>query len=96
MAGTPQRLAATDIFCRSAIIEVVVGNVGDIYIADSENKAITSNRHVLSKKGGSLMLRTDEYGNLESFINLKDIWFNGSTAGDKIIVSYMSLQEQIV
>lgn len=86
MTNTPQRLTTTDTYVRSVIIEAPPANADDIYLADSEANATTTNRLTLCHCS-RIHLNADNWGNIDSHINLKEIWFNG-TGGDKLVVWY--------
>lgn len=92
VGALPQRLTTDDIIVRGLIIESAKGNIGVIYIADTEAKATTSNRHTLYGEGDAMVIRGSMYADLNAEINLKDIWFHGDTPGDKLVVSYMDIR----
>lgn len=91
VAGTPQRVTTTDLWVRAAILESADGNTDKMYVADSEAKASTSNRHLLKEEGDYITMEVDQYGNLEGAFNLKDVWFDGAVSGEKLVVSYLAV-----
>jgi hypothetical protein len=93
--GTPFRLSAVDLYVKSIAIESAEGNLGKIYIADSEAKATTLNRHVLYEEGAMFNILASAWGNLHAQINLKDIWVDGSQAGDRLVVSYIEIYQDL-
>lgn len=96
MGATPVRLTTdTDIYARSAIIEVAQAATGTIYIAFSESDATSTNRHTLKKKGDVFVIEPTEYGNLDAYFLLRDIWLHGTVSGDKVVVSYVEFREPI-
>lgn len=95
LAGTPFRLSATNLYVKSVTIESAEGNTGFIYVADSEAKATTTNRHVLYSEGDLFIIQASVWGNLHAQLNLKDIWIDGSVTGDKIVVSYIEIFQDL-
>lgn len=94
MGAVPVRLTTDPaIYARSAIIEVAQAATGKVYIAFSEADATTTNRHTLDKKGDIFVIEPTEYGNLDAYFLLRDVWLHGSTPGDKVIVSYVEFRE---
>jgi hypothetical protein len=72
-------------------IESAEGNTGKIYVADSEAKATTLNRHVLYEEGAAFIISASPWGNLNAQVNLKEIWIDGSVASNRITVSYIEI-----
>jgi hypothetical protein len=89
--GTPFRLSSTDLFVRSVTIESAEGNTGKIYIADSEAKASTLNRHVLYEEGAAFIISASPWGALNAQVNLREIWIDGSVTSDRLVVSYIEI-----
>lgn len=87
-AGTPQRVSINDIWVRSFLVQGAAGNTGDMYLSDSESNASTTNRVALCP-GSILHFNADNWGATDSMINLKDLWFDGATTGDKLVVMYL-------
>ena len=93
-AGTPQRLSTVDRIVRAVVIEAPKGNTGDMFLADTEARATTTNRHTLVR-GTLFVLSGDQYGNLDAQLNLRDVWFNGAKDGDLLVVSYFPIDVEI-
>jgi len=93
--GTPQRLSLTDIFVRWVMIESAKGNTGCSFIATTEADAGTTNRHVLYIEGDMIQIPGAQYGNLDAQINLRELWFNGTVAGDKLVVTFPDITVEI-
>jgi hypothetical protein len=91
IGASPVRLSATDVFVRGLIIESASGNVGEIYVADSETKATSSNRHILYYEGDAMTIDSSMYADLNGELNLKDVWVHGNTPGDRVVVSYVEI-----
>jgi len=64
-----------------------------MYIATDENLATSTNRYTLFSPVDQFMIAADNFGALDGYILLSDIWFNGITTGDKLIVFYTEYQE---
>lgn len=92
--GTPFRLSSVDLFVKSVAIESAEGNVGKIYISDTEANATTLNRHVLYEEGAMFNVSASAWGNLHAQINLKEIWIDGSQSGDRLVVSYIEIFQE--
>jgi hypothetical protein len=95
VGALPQRISTVDFYVRGLIIESADGNKGKLFIADSEAKATTTNRHVLYSPGDSMPFDSDPWGNLDAQINLKEIWLHGEKTGDKFVVSYLEIIEAL-
>jgi len=93
LAGTPERLSASRIV-RSVIIEASKGNTDDMFIASTEANATSTNRHIL-EPGDLIVFEPDEFGNLDAQMDLRDLWFNGVTTGDKLVVSFYPIDVEI-
>ena len=87
-AGTPERISTTDIFCTSVLIEAATANTGNMYVATTEALASSVNRHVLAATD-TLAAQIDRWADLDQVINLKDLWFDGATTGERLVVTYM-------
>ena len=62
-----------------------------MYVADSEAKASTSNRHTLANAGDAIGYESDPYGNMDTIFNLKEVWFDGEVTNEKLVVSYLEV-----
>ena len=83
-AGTPERIIATDLWVEECLIEAPATNTGVIYINSSN--ATGTNRHTL-QPGQFMTISTSSRA--AATFNLKEIWFDGATSADKIVVSYL-------
>ncbi len=90
---TPKRLTTNDILVRAVTITSYQGNKGEMYIATSEADATTIRREVIQDPLDWLRVEADNFANERPYINLKDLWFNGTKAGDQLIVSYILTTE---
>lgn len=95
MGASPTRLSSTDLYVRSVIIESAEGNTGTLYVADSELKATSVNRHVLYSAGDSMTLASSPYADLDANLNLYDIWVHGTDVGDSFVVSYVNYEQEL-
>lgn len=87
-AGTPQRLSASDLWVRSATIEALSSNSGNVFIGDSSANASSAKGHRL-QAGEAMTLGGDTFHSDSMIFNLKEVWFDGTVNGSKLIVSYM-------
>lgn len=95
VAASPQRISSTDNWVRSVIIESASGNAGELYVADSEMKATSTNRHTLYNPGDHLIISGAEYAELDAKINLREIWIHGDTVSDRFVISYVDITERL-
>lgn len=89
-AGTEQQLtsAAQNIWVQSVTIQAAVGNSGDVYIGTT-GKTTSTTGHVLdARESITISGKTKPSGGNEQ-IKLQDIYWDGSTAGDDIVWSYV-------
>ena len=92
----PQRLTTDiSILARSVTVEYEPANKKKMFVSDSETNATTLKRTTLEAPMQSTTISADPYGNLDGFLQLRDIWFNGEKAGEKLIVSYIEYREPI-
>jgi len=61
--------------------------MGTMKVATSEALASTVNSHSLDP-GDSFEFSVDNFGALDSLIDLNEIWFDGSDATDRLVVTY--------
>jgi hypothetical protein len=87
-AGNPQRLSTTDIWVRSFVIEAHENNDGVLYLSSSESLASSNNRHCFHA-GDRMHFKVDNWGGLDGFFNLYDLWIDGSSSNDLFVVSYI-------
>ena len=73
---------------REVTIEGALANDGKMFISSSESLASTVNRHSLDAEE-SHIIASSPYAALDARIDLRDIWFDGETAGEKLVVSYL-------
>ena len=92
-ANTPQRLTTADVFVREVLIEAHHANKKRMFISSTEALAGTTNRHSL-KSDQSFVLNAQRYGGLDARINLKEIWINGESADDLLVVSYVDFSAE--
>ena len=74
------------------MIEAQAGNSGSVYIADSAANCTTTKAHKLVP-GAILEVIADNYELRKCYFNLNDVFFDGDTTGNKLIVSYLQDQE---
>jgi len=93
--GTPQRVSIVSKKVRAVIIESAFDNKGRVFIADSEAKASSTNRHTLAAATDTFFITVDLYGNLNAFTDLFNLWFDGTRANDLLVVSFIELTNAI-
>lgn len=87
-AGTAERLSTSDLYVRSFMVCGNWGNAGDIYIGSASAKA-TAALGIRLAAGACFSDEGDHAINgLKEKINLKEIWFDGSTTNDDVTVWY--------
>lgn len=86
-SGTPQRLSSGDLWVCSVIVQSHPSNTGKIYINFTSDTTTSSKGFSLSPEADWNALG-DAHRTLGRVFNLKNIWFDGATSGDKIIVQY--------
>lgn len=88
-AGTPARLSSSDLWVYSVVISAKHTNSGRIYIGDTSSNALNSNGYGISlAASGVFTIDFQHHRGIACRFNLKDIWYDGDTSGDKIIVWY--------
>lgn len=93
-AGTAEQVVATSTLGFSAIIQALESNVGNVYIAGQEDEATSAKGHALAP-GEVLRISPDKDDeSKQHMIDLSDLWWDGDTAANKLIVSYMALKER--
>lgn len=91
-SGTPQQVAEVQTITRSWLIEAYNGNTGNVYISGSEATATSTTGHRLAP-GEAIEYVRDNFEIIDVYTDLSDVWFDGDTAGNKLIVSYTEDQE---
>jgi len=94
VAGTPARLSATSIKVRSVLIESAFDNKKEVFIADTEANALTTNRHTLVNPTDTIVLSVVNFADLDGHLDLFDIWFDGNRNGDLLVVSYVEFKDK--
>lgn len=79
-SGTRQALSASNVYVTSVVINALAANTGTIYVGDV---GVTAANGLVLAKGDSVIL-TAKTG----YLNLKYIYFDGSTTNDDIKISY--------
>jgi len=88
LAGTPQRISSVDLWVTSCEIQAQFGNTGRCYIADSSANCTSTKARALAAEA-SFTLVGDMFSGRNVLFNLKEIWFDGVTTGNKLVVSYL-------
>lgn len=91
-AGTPQLITSISTVVSSYMIEAVSTNTGSVYIGDSVANTTSTKAHKLVP-GDILEVIADNYEHRKCYLDLADIYFDGDTTGNKIVVSYLQDQE---
>ena len=92
VANVAQRITTTSTIVRSVTISAADGNKDDMFIAPTEAQVITLNRITIIAKGGIFLLNPDPYGNLETLFDIRELWFTGKRAGDRLVVSFVNIK----
>ena len=88
-AGSPERIITTTLYTRSVMIEAAESNSGDnMYVGTTESLAGSDNRSTITKSN-PLIMAVDNYGDLDAWIDLNDLWFDGDISGDKLVITYI-------
>jgi hypothetical protein len=66
-----------------------------MFLADSEAKATTSNRHTLPTGASHFTISADNWGSLNGMVDLNQVWFDAAVSGEKLVVSYLDVQGEL-
>lgn len=91
-AGTPQLVSTSKLVVSSYLIEAQKGNSGYVYIGDSIANT-TSTKGVALAPGDRLEVGADNYEHRKAYFDLNEVYFDGDTTGNKLVVSYAEDQE---
>lgn len=86
-AGTPERIASSDLWVQSCIIQAHVTNTGYVYVGSSSVLADDSTGLALAA-GASFEITSDTHRTISSRFNLYELWIDATTSGNKIVVFY--------
>ena len=78
---------------REVTIEGALANDGKMFVSSSEALASTVNRHSLASEE-SHIIGSSPFAALDARLDLRDIWFDGETSGEKLVVSYIQFAEE--
>jgi hypothetical protein len=88
-AGTPTRISETNLYVYSVNFIGKFDNAGRIFIGDSSDNALFTNEYgVALPADGSWKIDFQHHRGIAARFNLKNLWFDGDTTGDKLIVWY--------
>lgn len=89
-AGTPQRLSDIALYFKWCIIYARYTNTGVIFIGSSSATAINSStNNIVIQAGGNYIINYDLNRGISNAFNFYDLFFDGSTTGDKITIQYV-------
>ena len=88
-SGTAQRLSATNLWVRGVLCQAESGNTGILRVGDS-NVSATFGHELVA--GEVFTLIPPQKDGEDQLINLYDVWFDGDTTGDDLMVSYLRNQ----
>lgn len=86
-SGVPTRLTSSDLYAIAIIVKAHKDNVGNIYIAFTAADA-TSAKGFDLEPGQAWTFEADANRGVVRPINIKDIFIDGGTTGDKVVVHY--------
>lgn len=89
-AGTAVRMSATDLFVKKLIVRSAAANTGNIFIGNdgASDVAITTGL-AMEPADPPIVIGDVEIAGREDSINLKDVWVDASTNGDKLTYLYL-------
>lgn len=89
-SGSPQRFYSNDLWVYSLTAEGHHSNSGFIFIGDSSDRALNTNDSTTrlgAQDTWNHDLETSRTIGVQ--INLRELWFDGSVSGDKLIIWYV-------
>ena len=96
VTANPQRLTTNqDIIVRSVSIQSAEGNIGLLYVTNKESLATSFNRLVIPNPYDIVIIKPDNYAELDGYLKLYDLWVHGSDVGDRFVVSYVEYTERL-
>ena len=87
--GAAQRVSLSEIPVEAVLIQAERTNSGDLYIGDS---SVDSSKGIPLRPGARFCVDGDREHGAPCYIDLKSIYFDGATAGDKIRVLYIQIK----
>lgn len=83
-AGTRQRLSSSAVLAETVLVSAESTNAGNIFVGDV---SVASNNGIKLAAGQSVELTADN-----DYMDLREIYFDGSVTNDDIRVSYIAKQ----
>lgn len=89
-SGTPQRLSAVDLWVKFCVVLAGRSNAGVVYIGPSSSLALNTNGTGIDLEAREeFTFDFDHNRGISHPTNLKELWFDGNTTGDKLTVLYV-------